>query len=156
MERETFTKLVLEAEHTLYRVAKTILREEQDCEDAVQEAILKAYQKLDSLREPQFFRTWLVRILINECYRIRRSARPTVNYEEYLETAPSNGADTCVWEAIRDLPEPLRLPVELCYVEGYTVAEVQSILHIPAGTVKSRLYRARKVLRTTLESEVSL
>lgn len=156
MDKQTFTDLVLDAEHTLYRVSKTILREDHDCEDAVQEAILKAYQKLDTLREERYFRTWLIRILINECYRIRRTARPVVSFEAYLESAPAITPDGSLWDAVGQLPEPLRLPVELYYIEGHTVSEIQSILHIPAGTVKSRLSRARKALRTSLESEVSL
>ena len=156
MDKQTFTDLVLDAEHTLYRVSKTILREDHDCEDAVQEAILKAYQKLDTLREERYFRTWLIRILINECYRIRRTARPVVSFEAYLESAPAITPDVSLWDAVGQVPEPLRLPVELYYIEGHTVSEIQSILHIPAGTVKSRLSRARKALRTSLESEVSL
>ena len=97
MDKQTFTDLVLDAEHTLYRVSKTILREDHDCEDAVQEAILKAYQKLDTLREERYFRTWLIRILINECYRIRRTARPVVSFEAYLESAPAITPDGSLW-----------------------------------------------------------
>lgn len=156
MDRNTFTKLVLEAENTLYHVAKTILSSDCDCEDAVQEAILVGYEKLNTLRQPQYFRTWLVRILINECYRIHRANRPVVYLEEYLQTEPCDDTpppDTDLYHAIRDLPEPLRLPVVLYYIEGYSVREIHEVMGIPGGTVKSRLSRARKALKLSLESE---
>ena len=65
MTKETFTKLVLESEKTFYRVSMSMLKNETDCEDAVQTAILTAYEKLDTLKNEEFFKTWLVRILIN-------------------------------------------------------------------------------------------
>ena len=154
MDKTTFTRLVLNAERPLYRVARTILRCDADCEDAVQSAILAAYEKLDTLREEAYFQTWLTRILINECYRLCRAARPAVPLEEILEQAacelPPDGG---LWEAVQKLPDELRLPVELYYVEGYTVPEIRKLLGIPEGTVKSRLFRARRALRTQLESE---
>ena len=69
MNKEEFTQRVLEAESSLYRVAKSILINESDCEDAVQEAILTSYEKLGTLREDKYFKTWLTRILINSCFR---------------------------------------------------------------------------------------
>lgn len=72
MDREQFTSAVLAAEPTLYRVAKTMLRSEHDCADAAQQAILRAWEQLDSLRSTRYFKTWLVRILINECSTILR------------------------------------------------------------------------------------
>lgn len=154
LDKTTFTRLVLNAERPLYRVARTILRCDADCEDAVQSAILAAYEKLDTLREEAYFQTWLTRILINECYRLCRAARPAVPLEEILEQAacelPPEGG---LWEAVQKLPDELRLPVELYYVEGYTVPEIRKLLGIPEGTVKSRLFRARRALRTQLESE---
>lgn len=69
MNKDLFIDRVLEAERTLYHVSKTILSVDQDCEDAVQSAILKAYEKLNTLKEDQYFKTWIIRILLNECYR---------------------------------------------------------------------------------------
>ncbi len=150
MDKQGFTEQVLEAEDTLYRVAWSILRNEADCQDAVQEAVLRAWAKLDSLREPRYFRTWLIRILIRECYRLRRDGARILP----LEAAPEIEAreeDGALWREIQALPEPLRLPVLLHYVEGYGVAEVGALLRIPTGTVKSRLSKARSVLRSRSE-----
>ena len=67
MDKTEFTAAVLSAEPTMYRVAKSMLQNEQDCADAAQQAILHAWERLNTLRRPQYFKTWLIRILINEC-----------------------------------------------------------------------------------------
>lgn len=72
LNKNEFTQKVLDAESTLYHVAKSILRSEADCEDAVQEAIAIAWQKLPTLKTDAYFTTWLVRILINECKSVLR------------------------------------------------------------------------------------
>lgn len=72
MDKQQFTKQVLEAEASLYHVAHTLLVNEEDCADAIQNAILAAYDKLGDLKKDAYFKTWLTRILINECYRILR------------------------------------------------------------------------------------
>lgn len=81
MDREQFTSAVLAAEPTLYRVAKTMLRSEHDCADAAQQAILQAWEQLDSLRSTRYFKTWLVRILINECSTILRRQQRLAPYD---------------------------------------------------------------------------
>lgn len=149
LDKQTFTALVLETEDTLYRVAWSILRNSADTEDAVQEAVLRAWEKLSSLREPKYFRTWLTRILIRECYRLRRSGSLVIPLEELPESAAPESGE--VWRSLQTLPEGLRLPFVLHYVEGYSVTETGTILRLPAGTVKSRLSRARSALRLELE-----
>ncbi len=149
LDKQTFTELVLEAEDTLYRVAWSILRNNTDAQDAVQEAVLRAWEKLDSLRETRYFRTWLTRILIRECYRLRRAGSVLLPLEELPETAaPGRGE---IWRELQALPEALRLPVVLHYIEGYSVSETGTLLRLPTGTVKSRLSRARGILRLELE-----
>ena len=143
MNKDTFIANVLEAESTLYHVSKSILIHEQDCEDAVQEAILKAYNKLDTLKKEQYFKTWLVRILINECYSLIRKECSQVPYEEYFESAKAM--------AVQNLPEHIRITIVLYYVEGYSIKEIKEILEIPAGTVKSRLAKGRNLLKIKLE-----
>lgn len=153
MNKDTFIDNVLEAESTLYHVSKSILTHEQDCEDAVQGAILKAYNKLDTLKKEQYFKTWLVRILINECYSLKREECPQVSYEEYFESAKADDEEDYseLYLAIRNLPERIRITIVLYYVEGYSVKEIKDILEIPAGTVKSRLSKGRELLKIKLE-----
>lgn len=153
MNKDTFIDNVLKANSTLYHVSKSILTHEQDCEDAVQGAILKAYNKLDTLKKEQYFKTWLIRILINECYSLKRKEYSKVSYEEYFESAKADDKKDYseLYLAIKNLPERIRITVVLYYVEGYTVEEIKRILKIPAGTVKSRLAKGRKLLKIKLE-----
>lgn len=154
MNKEKFTQEVLDAESTMYHIAKTILISESDCEDAVQEAVLTAFAKLRSLREERYFKTWLIRILINECYRKKRAAKPIVPYEEYAAQQPAQEQDYSeLYHAVMKLKEPLRIVIVLHYIEGYSVNEIGKILKIPAGTVKSRLHSGRVLLKEELQDE---
>lgn len=85
LDKTTFINNILESEQTLYRISKSILGNDQDCEDAVNNAILKAYEKLDSLKEQQYFKTWLIRIVINECNSLRRKQFNLLPFEEILK-----------------------------------------------------------------------
>ncbi|WP_024620990.1 RNA polymerase sigma factor [Metaclostridioides mangenotii] len=153
MNKDLFIDRVLEAERTLYHVSKTILTVDQDCEDAVQSAILKAYEKLNTLKEEQYFKTWIIRILLNECYRLKRREQPEVSYEECFEFVKSEDEEDYseLYLAIKKLPERIRITIVLYYVEGYSVKEIKQILKIPAGTVKSRLAKGRKLLKNRLK-----
>ncbi len=154
MNKETFIANVLEAESILYHVSKSILTHDQDCEDAVQGTILKAYDKIDTLKKEQYFKTWLVRILINECYDLKRKEYPKVSYEEYFESTKADDRKDYreLYLAIQNLPERIRITIVLYYVEGYSVEEIKRILEIPPGTVKSRLAKGRKLLKIKLEN----
>ncbi|MBR1852601.1 MAG: RNA polymerase sigma factor [Lachnospiraceae bacterium] len=162
MDKELFLQKVLDAEETLFHVSFSILHNEADCADAVQEAILKAYDNHDKLRDEALFKTWLVRIVINECYAMRRSAKRFTSYADYEnnEQASLSHADTLgkyireeyldLYEAIEKLNDKERLCVTLFYFEDCSIAEIANILHIPEGTVKSRLNRARLNLKGLL------
>ncbi|WP_333860516.1 RNA polymerase sigma factor [Clostridium sp.] len=153
MNKDTFIDNVLEVRSTLYHVSKSILTCDQDCEDAVQGAILKAYDKLDTLKKEQYFKTWLIRILINECYSLNRKKYSQVSYEEYFQFVGEDDKEDYseLYLAILNLPERIRITIVLYYAEGYSVEEVKQILKIPAGTVKSRLSKGRKLLKIKLE-----
>lgn len=153
MNKETFKEKVLETESTLYNVSKSILSNDKDCEDAVQEAILKAYNKLKTLKEEEYFKTWLIRILINECYSLKRKELKTLSYEECFDIAADNNKDEYseLYFEIQKLPERIRITIVLYYVEGYSIKEIKKILKIPEGTVKSRLAKGRKLLKIKLE-----
>lgn len=155
MNKQEFTQQVMEAENSLYRVARTLSANESDCEDAVQQAILIAYDKLDNLRNEKFFKTWLTRILINECYKIRRKSGFVISFEDYNADIPSDvKIDNELRDAVFRLPIKLRSVIVLYYIEGYSVEETAYMLKLPQGTVKSRLHKARKLLKTMLDDEI--
>lgn len=154
MTKERFSELVLESETTLYRISMSMLRNETDCEDAVQTAILTAYEKLSSLKNEEYFRTWLVRILINVCNKQLRHRGRVISMEDndtiHEPSVPPPDGNTEVRLALEELPEKFRQVVVLYYIEGFSVGDIKTILGIPEGTVKSRLSKGRELLKTKL------
>ena len=151
MNRADFIIRVRGCERRLYRVARTLLRSDADCEDAVQEALLKAWTRLATLRQEQYFETWLIRILINECKSLYRR-RPRVE-GEIPESLAAPAEDRSLMDALMNLPEKFRIPVELHYIEGYGISEISRMLRLPEGTVKWRLSRSRALLKDELGEE---
>lgn len=151
MTRDTFTHLVLDSEQTLYRVAMAMLKNEKDSEDAVQTAILTAFEKLGTLKNEQYFKTWLVRILINTCNKQLKASSRTVELSDGDITSGDSAGATEIRIAIESLPVKIRQAVVLYYIEQFSVKEIKQILKIPEGTVKSRLSKGRSLLRDYLE-----
>jgi len=151
MTSEDFAARIEDMMQTLHRVCYALLPCAPDREDAVQAALLRAFEKLYTLREDRFFQTWVVRILINECRAIVRSRRGEIPVERVPEREAPAGADPAVHDALLALPAQLRLPVVLHYMQGYPVSEIAKMLKIPQGTVKSRMRKAREALRNCLE-----
>lgn len=148
MTDDTFTQGILAMRETLYRVSYGLLRQEQDRYDAVQEALARAWEKRHSLRDERYLRTWVVRILINECHTLLRRQKPMASLDALPDhPAPPADADPDIHDAILALPDTLRLPLLLHYMEGYSLREIASILRIPPATVGTRLHRARHQLR---------
>lgn len=162
MDKETFAGLVIDSTDSLYRVSKSILKNDADCEDAVSEAIVKAFGNLASLKKDKHAKTWLTRILINECFHIRKQRKKVTLLSEedswVLERREENSGNLLeveryseLYHFIGKLKENQRLAVILYYYEGYSVKEIASIMEVTQGTVKSRLGRARKILKQYLE-----
>lgn len=154
MTREEFSVRIVDMQDALYRVAFGMLLSMQDCEDVVQECILKAWRSLDRLRDDKYLKTWVIRILINECYALMRSRKRIVPLNAEPEAgAPPDSRNEALYEAVAALDDKLRLPLILHYIEGYKEAEIAAMLRCPQGTVKSRLRKARSLMRDALQSE---
>ncbi len=159
MTKDQLGSLIIASEDSLYHVAKTLLREDADCADAIQEAIVSAFTKLHTLRSDEYAKTWLTRILINECYDILRKQEHEASIEEEnmpdSEAAePNAGQDYSeLYEALETLSDEMRICITLFYMEGYSIREIASILEVNENTVKSRLSRAKARLRRELEPE---
>ena len=152
MKKEPLGQLILASEDTLYRVAKTLLRSDADCADAIQEAIVKAFSSLHTLRKDSYAKTWLVRIVINECYAIMRKEKRVVSIEDYTPEEMAESAEdySDLYEAVSRLPKEQRLSVALYYMEGYSVKEIAELMETSESAVKSRLARARARLKQDL------
>ena len=139
----------------LYRVCCMQLHSPADRDDAVQEAIFRAWRKIDTLRHEEYFNTWMVRILINVCRDIQKSRRRTVSMD-VLPEAPAQPAsrEEELKYALQSLDEKQRITVLMHYIEGYSVREVSEMLGIGMSAVKLRLMRGRQKLRDLLSEEV--
>jgi RNA polymerase sigma-70 factor (ECF subfamily) len=165
LAREFEARLV-ESSTLAFRVAFSVLRQREDAEDVAQEAFAKAYRSFRQLRDRDRFRAWLVRMtwrmaLDRQRANRRRLAREAVDeiVEAGLQTRLEQAAADLViakeraeqlWRAIDALPEKLRLVIVLAGIEGHDIREVALLLEVPDGTVKSRLYLARKRLKEQL------
>lgn len=147
-DSESFTELMEFYMKDMYRVALAILMNDEDVADAIQDTILTCWEKMHSLREVAYFKTWLIRILMNKCYDIRKEAVATLPFEEAAYNEPS--AENCdnleLKEALSTLNEKYRSIMMLFYAEGYRVGEIASLLGLPQSTVRTRLQRGREKL----------
>lgn len=157
MTKEQLGVLILDCERQLYSTAKTILYSDQDCADAIQDTIVKAFSKIQTLKNDKYARTWLIRILINECYTILRKSSKLTSLDMMDEQTKEKADYSELYQAINALKEELRLPVILYYIEDFNIREIAQILDITEGAVQKRLARARGKLRCNLrESEAAI
>ena len=150
MDKDFFVRELTARGDMMYRVAYTLLRNDDDCKDAMQEAALKAWEKRGSLRETRLFATWATRILINECRNLQRKRRRVVLVEEIPEPA-APPPDPTLALALQALPEKYRLPLVLRFAEGMEYEEIAKVLRLPRGTVAGRIHRGKQQLRKELE-----
>jgi len=155
VNHEEFAKRI-EAVHTkLFKTAMLYMGSEALAQDVVDEAVCKALCSRHKLRQPQFFDTWITRILINECYNELRRQKRLYPLDALPETAAEAFDALPLKEALRHLPKTLKDVVILRFFAGYTVSETAELLKIPIGTVASRQRKALQLLRLELEEEVS-
>lgn len=160
LERE-FEQRLAECPTLAYRVALGVLRNPAEAEDVAQEAMLRAYRNFHRLRDRERFRGWLVRTAWRLSLDKIRAASRRVRHEQTAmegrrEASVENAAASREFEnhvaaAMEKLPEKLRIVMVLAAIEGYNTREVANLLGLPEGTVKSRLFLARKRLAESLQ-----
>ncbi len=156
---DAFVALMELHKSPMYRTAISILHNDADAADAMQDTILRCWQSIRNLRKPQFFKTWMTRILINCCYDIIRRNQRTVSLEccESLPDSTDNSlSDRQIQECIEGLSDNHRLIFTLYYVQGLTVKEIAALLSMKENTVKTRLARGRKEFRSSYRNEEEL
>lgn len=155
---ECFVAGVREYKHNLFRMAKSILHNDTEAEDAVGETICKAYSKLDSLRSFVSFKPWLMKILINQCYALAKQ-RNRIDYWPQVDRINPQAAESSpeifqeLWSVVYQLDQEFSTVVILFYYEDLSIKEIAKILDLAEGTVKSRLSRAKQKLKVMLEDE---
>lgn len=154
IDEKNYLSFITEYKSAMYRIAYGYLSDETKALDAVDEAVYLGYIHKKELREPKFLKTWLTRILINECYNILRKGKREVAMEFLPEGSVDNSYNTIPLKmAVQNLPENLRKVIILRYFAGYTIAETAEILDIPEGTVATRTRKALKILRVEINDE---
>lgn len=151
IQKEVFAELVRENKVPMYRLAYGILRNQMDAEDAVSEAVVKAFERLNSLRDPEKFKPWMMQIVANEARKLY-GKKKRVDLVEDASEMKLYHEDTKneLWDIVVRLDEKSRAVVILFYYEQLSLKEIGGVLDISEGTVKSRLFRAREKLRVLL------
>lgn len=147
-DKEAFQQLMEREAQSLYKAAKAILRNDEDAADAMQETALACWKKIDTLKKDKYFRTWLMRILINNCNTIyRQRARMTAQDAVPEVRFQEDGYANAEWELfLHCLDEKYRIIIILYYVEGFKTREIAEILQMNENTVRGRMAAARKRL----------
>lgn len=156
ISKDEFVNLVEEHKISLYRLAKSILKNDTQVEDAISESILKAYKNKSKLKNKENFKSWVMRIVVNECYDlIRRNKR--FDLRDNLESLNLVHIDKEYYglrDIIEDLNEEFSSVLVLFYYEDMSIKEISKVLEVSEGTVKSRLSRAKSKLKVLLKEEI--
>ena len=159
---DAFSDLTAHRTSRLFRVARLILRDDAAAEDAVQDALIRAWQDLRGLRDPDRFDAWLHRLLVRACYRAAERHRRYITVEIDVERdSGARGADPQGPVAVQDqlergfrrLSPDQRAVIVLHHYLGLSLADAADALGMPIGTMKSRLSRATQVMRAALEAD---
>lgn len=153
--KERFTAVVEQTMGLLYWFSYGILRNKTDAEDAVAQCLLKAWEKLDQVKNEKQLRSWMIQIVKNTSKNMLSRRGREVSFTEeiaagFIQEEPQ---ETSLWSQVWELEEIYREVLLLYYYEGYSVKEIAGMLRVPQGTVKSRLARSRERLREILEKE---
>ena len=154
MDKSSFEQLYLQQLPGLYRLAMSILHHRDDAQDAVQQSVLEAWKRVDHIRGGKE-KAYLARIVINECHNIQRRRQRVTPVFAFPEQSKDNlTAEVCVLkESLNAIPEKLRTPFLLVYMEGYSEKEAAEALGITLYSVKSRLKRSKQKLKIELGEE---
>ncbi len=145
-DKEAFAQLIDQNRQMLYNTALLVLRQEDDALDALQDAILACWENLPSLRKDRYFKTWLVKILLNKCRDVQRGK----SHFAYVEELPESG-DEPDWDTSMDvrwtmdkLGENDQLLLSLFYYDDFSVRQIADALSLSEGAVRTRLTRSRE------------
>ena len=151
IEDEKFVELIQKYTANMYRLTLGILHNPSDAEDAVAETVLKAYEKLHTLRRAESFKAWLMQITANEARRVYAKSKRTAPVEDIEEYMPAFSDEHHeLWDVVMKLDVVYSEVIILFFYEQLSQKEIGKILGIPEGTVKSRLARGKKQLRELL------
>lgn len=160
-DKEAFTQAIIEIKNNLYKIAKVKTSNEDDIQEIIQETMLDAYKYIKKLKEPDKFKAWIIKILINNCNKYyRKKYRENEIYDNYdiefyKENIKYNQEQQLIedtldfYEMIKNLKYEERIIIVLYYGEKYTTKEISKILNINENTIKTKLSRAKGKIKST-------
>ncbi len=154
-DADAFLELMERNTLSMYKTARGILKNDNDAADAIQDTILASFERIHTLKNPQYFKTWLIRILINECNQILRHYKKVNTIEEVPETPRQDKslAEVEFKEMLEQVDEKYRVVLVLYYEQGFKISEIAELLELNENTVKTRLARAREQIRSVYFQE---
>lgn len=154
-DEEAFTKLMISLESDLYKIAKMRLECDDDINEAIQETMIEAFKSIKKVRKPEYFKTWIIRVLINKCNKIYKKYKKNQTLEDklkmnsnqtnYDEELKNSELDFFILIKILNYKE--RISLTLYYLENFTTKEISRILKEPESTIRNRISRAIQKLR---------
>ncbi|MBS4210106.1 sigma-70 family RNA polymerase sigma factor [Bacillus sp. FJAT-50079] len=146
---EAFVSLVKQYEDVLYRTASKLLNNDEDVADVLQETLITAYERLHTLKNDAYFNTWIYKILINQCNSLlnKRNHFSSVDVQHLSELGTDDFQKIEMEDALNSLNKDYKLALVLYFIVGLNVREISAFLKEPEGTIKSRLSRAKSILR---------
>jgi RNA polymerase sigma-70 factor, ECF subfamily len=156
LSKDSFIELIQENKLSLYRLSKSILKNEVDIQDAMSETIIKAYMNIHKLRLMDNFKPWIMKILVNECYNIIRKYKKvelTNDFTDY-EGSYEDKTEGSLMAYVNQLADEFKSVIILFYYDDISVKNISTILNISEGTVKSRLSRAKAKLKLLMENDL--
>lgn len=151
MKQTEFCEGISQYRYQFYIMAYAILKNEADAEDAVCNAILRGYEHLEQLKNPNKFKSWMLTITKNEALKIRQKRQELPGDEKVeQQLPPSYDSHNELWDIVQTLQEEYRIVIVLFYYNNLSLKDISGVLDISIGTVKSRLDRGRKLLKEAL------
>lgn len=151
--QEAFVQLFQKYEAVLYNMGRKFLVNEEDLADCMQETALDAYKNLKQLKQPEYFNTWLCRILINNCKK-QLTKQKNLDYQSLLMNQGSATTQALeIRSMLLELDSKYSMPLVLYYYNGFSIKEISEILSLPVNTVKNHLARGKQLLKITSTKE---
>lgn len=156
-DKEAFTELILEIEDDLYKIARTRLNNQEDIFDAIQETMISAYKSIGKIKKVEFFKTWIIKILINKCNDVYKNIHNVELDEKIIGKQDINNPiinleNNLNFEYImKILNYDERIAMTLYYLEEYTTKEIGELLKTNENTIKTRIRRAKEKIKDNLK-----
>lgn len=140
-------------ENGMYRLSYSILKNEEDAQDAVQEAIYNAYKNLETLKDKRKFKSWIYKIVTNTSFEILRNKKNYIDIEQENIPAEKIDIDTnlTLWKAVQGLEQPYRTTITLFYYEDMSIKEISEITGSKVDAIKKQLSRGRDKIKEVID-----